>query len=492
MRATIRRGLLAAIAAAAAAAPLAAAGPATAADTTTTAATAAAIAAQTPGGTPAADPDGETPVHTFADAAKSRLTATTVPHLPDYLTDGRGRVSAVVAGSGSALALREGVPLWVGGASSNLPASLSEGGVTAAAVGPAAGLAVKDGNVQSWSDYRYCDGEGKTWTDMPAALASGGGATVVEFTQYQDDEYGDQMSFAVKDGKLYQWGCTAEGDSVPEDLTDRGVTAVKSQGAARLAVKDGNVHAWGGTPTVPAELTTGGKVTSIALAHGGRTALAVQNGTLHAWGEPIDLPDGMKHGHVASVSANAAWHRWEPVVATVMDNGTLVSTRAPDPDLTFQNHGITAAVPWGNSGNVLAVQAIQRDATLHSQDGYLTTRTAAERDYLGLRQTDTPGDAETYSIVELQEGGVALKSRLNGKYVMVDQSTNGAAGPTYHLRAVSGQIGPWEKFDLQRVSETSYVLKSSSTGRYVWNSTGTLSGAGDKSQALKFELSDVK
>ncbi|MER7959838.1 peptidoglycan DD-metalloendopeptidase family protein [Streptomyces sp. NPDC096030] len=130
------------------------------------------------------------------------------------------------------------------------------------------------------------------------------------------------------------------------------------------------------------------------------------------------------------------------------------------------------------------------DVTLHSDSGYLTTLPAAQRGYLAFHQDETPQEADRFTLVELKDGEMALKSKLNGKYVMVDQSTTGFAGPNYHLRAASDSVGPWEKFTLHTTSDGSALLRSSSTGLYVQNSAGTLLGTGTESQAVRFGIPD--
>ncbi|MFF7183335.1 peptidoglycan DD-metalloendopeptidase family protein [Streptomyces sp. NPDC008121] len=147
------------------------------------------------------------------------------------------------------------------------------------------------------------------------------------------------------------------------------------------------------------------------------------------------------------------------------------------------------SAPDGVSG-AESGQTVQTDITLHSDSGYLTTLPADQRDYLAFRQADAPQEADRFTLVELGDGEVALKSKLNGKYVMVDQSTIGLAGPNYHLRAASSTVGPWEKFSLHTTGDGSAVLRSSSTGRYVQNSAGTLLGAGTESQAVTFDIPD--
>ncbi|MFF7183601.1 hypothetical protein [Streptomyces sp. NPDC008121] len=120
----------------------------------------------------------------------------------------------------------------------------------------------------------------------------------------------------------------------------------------------------------------------------------------------------------------------------------------------------------------------------------MTTRPASQRYYLAFRQADAPQAADRFTLVELKDGEVALKSKLNGKYVMVGQSTIGSAGPNYHLRAASESAGPWEKFSLHTTSDASAVLRSSSTGLYVQHSNGTCLGSGTESQAVKFQIPD--
>lgn len=87
--------------------------------------------------------------------------------------------------------------------------------------------------------------------------------------------------------------------------------------------------------------------------------------------------------------------------------------------------------------------------------------------HLALQPQTKAEAGDTFTLVPLQGGEVALKSKLNGKFVMVDQSTNGPAQPNYQLRAGSDTAGPWEKFTVERPDRNSLVLKSSSTGKYV-------------------------
>lgn len=268
--------------------------------------------------------------------------------IPDALKE--GGVTAVAAAARGAVAIKDGNVI---GLVTDVPQDLQTGGgVSAVALGLGAGLAVKDGNVRAWRTQEPidpCEGE------MPTTLASGGGTSAVEVNQRGLD--GVQFSFAIKNGKLYQWGCTTRPGllpAMPDDLTKGGVTAVKSMGPSALAIKDGSVHAWGALRWVPPELATGGGVTSIALANDGNTGLAVKDGAVHVWGQPISLPDGMKAGHVISVSANNAMDGPARQVVAVMDDGSLVSNRPPDPG--FQNHRITQVAV--TSGAAYALQTI--------------------------------------------------------------------------------------------------------------------------------------
>ncbi|MFF7183194.1 hypothetical protein [Streptomyces sp. NPDC008121] len=410
-----------------------------------------------------------------AASVPSRLAFTSADiTVPESLQE--GGVSAVAVSGSVVLAVKDGNVVKVRGwGSVDVPQDLqSGGGVTALALG-GPGLAVKDGNVRQFgpAPEDWCPKEYRA--DMPAVLASGGGTTAVESNSSL------QAAFAVKDGRLYQWGCSIDLMAVPAELSTGGVTEVKTMGASALAVKDGNVHAWGHAPRVPAELSQGGGVTSIALSNNGRTGLAVKDGSVHSWGEYIGLPPGLRDdGHVTSVSADSNGL----TVAAVKDDGTLISSQ--DPGAEFHNRGITSATAV--TGGAFVIQKTQTDMTLKSKDGYLITRPATERDYLGFGQSDAPQDAKTFSVVLLKNNEVALKSKLNGKYVMVDQTTNGPAGPNYHLRAAADSIGPWEKFTLHKTGGGSVLLKSVSTGRYVQNSSGTLNGHGTESQAAAFDL----
>ncbi|MER7959837.1 hypothetical protein [Streptomyces sp. NPDC096030] len=133
--------------------------------------------------------------------------------------------------------------------------------------------------------------------------------------------------------------------------------------------------------------------------------------------------------------------------------------------------------------------AAPADMTLRLGNSYVTTLGGEmQRGYLSLATRNEADPSSTFTIVPLDRNEVALKSKLNGKFLMVDQSTNGPAGPTYHLRAAADQAGPWERFTLATAADGLMTLKSTSTGKYVWNASGTLAGYGEQGQAAHFAI----
>ncbi|MER7959839.1 hypothetical protein [Streptomyces sp. NPDC096030] len=144
----------------------------------------------------------------------------------------------------------------------------------------------------------------------------------------------------------------------------------------------------------------------------------------------------------------------------------------------------TSSTADGNVG-----WAADTDVTLRLGDSHVTTLGGEmQGGYLSLQHHDQADDSSTFTIVPLDNNEVALKSKLNGKFLMVDQSTNGPAGPSFHLRAGASEVGPWEKFTLDKLSDGTNALKSSSTGKYVWNASGTLTGYGEPAQAAHIAI----
>ncbi|MGW2207179.1 fascin domain-containing protein [Streptomyces sp. NPDC001774] len=127
--------------------------------------------------------------------------------------------------------------------------------------------------------------------------------------------------------------------------------------------------------------------------------------------------------------------------------------------------------------------------TLRLGDDHVTTLGGEmQGGCLSLQHRGQADDSSTFTVVPLDNSEVALKSKLNGKFLMVDQSTNGPAGPNYHLRAGASETGPWEKFTLDRLSDGTTALKSSSTGKYVRDAAGTLTGYGEQAQAAHINI----
>ncbi|MFF7183379.1 hypothetical protein [Streptomyces sp. NPDC008121] len=129
--------------------------------------------------------------------------------------------------------------------------------------------------------------------------------------------------------------------------------------------------------------------------------------------------------------------------------------------------------------------------TLRLGGRYVTTLGGeTQGGYLSPQDREEADASSTFTIVPLDRNEVALKSKLNGKFLMADQSTNGPAGPTYHLRAAADAAGPWERFRLATTADGLITIKSASTGTYIWNASGsgTLSGHGTQDQAAQFAV----
>ncbi|MER7958169.1 hypothetical protein [Streptomyces sp. NPDC096030] len=133
----------------------------------------------------------------------------------------------------------------------------------------------------------------------------------------------------------------------------------------------------------------------------------------------------------------------------------------------------------------------ESDVTLGTDGGLLTVLPdPLHRGYVKIAPADKAEAAETFTLVTFRNDEVALKSKLSGKFVMADLSQTGTAGPTYHLRAASDTVGPWEKFTIEKSGDAT-VLKSNASGKYVYDSNGTLTAHGGLDHALKLRISEA-
>lgn len=132
-------------------------------------------------------------------------------------------------------------------------------------------------------------------------------------------------------------------------------------------------------------------------------------------------------------------------------------------------------------------QQMQGDVALKSREGNVTTQPDSHTggDLLGFRRTDIPQAADTFTVVPIAGDAVALKSKLNGKYIAAGNSD-------LKMRASSDQIGPKEKFIIEKTDDGSTVLKWDFSNQYVRNEGGgTLVGFGTKEQAAKFQVYNI-
>ncbi len=215
-------------------------------------------------------------------------------------------VDAITARDCQAMALRDGEVIAWGFAYSNpalsLPAEVKSD-VTAIATSHAVSLAVKGGRVIAWG--------GGTVSQMVVPVEAQTGVTDVATVQ--------AFSMALKNnGQVITWG-RPEGDPLLQvpDEAQSGVTAIATNGSQAMALKDGAVIAWGdnsaGQTDVPMEARSG--VTAIAATQGnGSTAwdpagpwyqegggnafvpggrlYAVKDGSVLTWGIKSTVKDG--------------------------------------------------------------------------------------------------------------------------------------------------------------------------------------------------------
>lgn len=119
--------------------------------------------------------------------------------------------------------------------------------------------------------------------------------------------------------------------------------------------------------------------------------------------------------------------------------------------------------------------------------GLVSTLASPLEGYLNVKDTDTAGAAETFTVVPLSDGQVALKSRLTGKFVRVDTAPTGPTEPAMRLRADAVEAGAAETFSLEKENGHQLRLKSGITGKYVV-SGGLLRADGTHDQAAKIRF----
>ncbi|WP_432824226.1 glycosyl hydrolase family 95 catalytic domain-containing protein [Dactylosporangium sp. CA-092794] len=124
-----------------------------------------------------------------------------------------------------------------------------------------------------------------------------------------------------------------------------------------------------------------------------------------------------------------------------------------------------------NTGNNDAISSL-RVATTGGGGGGSALRAQANALYVTaganplIAQATTVGPAETYDVADLGGGNVALKARVNGKYVCAE---NAGANP---LIANRDTAGSWETFRLIRNADGSASLQATVNGKYVTAENG--------------------
>ncbi|MFF7183204.1 hypothetical protein [Streptomyces sp. NPDC008121] len=276
-------------------------------------------------------------------------------------------------------------------------------------------------------------------------------------------------------------GATGAASAAPAD----GGPSIQA-GTARMAPQGGAI--------VPVDFTCnpGDTVTDLTVKVGQKKLLDPP----HTPGSPFGPPPGA----TGSGSVQGAVCTGSPQHADVQIRDTTDPIAFPPPgELVAGKYATVHATLTTSSGTHPVItssgavigSASDSEVTLALGGSHVTTLGGEmQGGYLSVQHRDQADDSSIFTLVPLDNSEVALKSKLNGKFLMVDQDTMGDAGPNYHLRAGASEVGPWEKFTLDKLSDGSTALKSSSTGKYVWNAfgSGTLTGYGEQTQAAHIAI----
>ncbi len=252
-------------------------------------------------------------------------------------------VDAIAAGDCQALALRNGEVIAWGFAYMNparyLPAEVKSD-VTAIATSHTVSLAVKGGRVIAWG--------GGTVSQMVVPVEAQTGVTDVATDQ--------GFSMALKDtGQVITWG-RAEGDPLLQvpDEAQSGVTAIDTNGSQAMALKGGSVIIWGdtrdGLSVIPIQAQSG--ATAIAASGGNWSSMSPEGGPsiIHTGGVFHAISAGQAIGWGIAIPGN--------------ESAVTPPSALPQPATqlaTSDSHGLVL-VP---STVVVRAKAIRGGSTLH-------------------------------------------------------------------------------------------------------------------------------
>lgn len=171
-------------------------------------------------------------------------------------------------------------------------------------------------------------------------------------------------SLALKDGRVWSWGSTANGLTNIPLAAQSGVTNIAAGNGFSLALRtNGAVIGWGGGPAatnVPAALTSG--VTKISA--GNLHALAIHNGGVVAWGDDTynqsTVPDGLTND-VADVAAGGYY-------SLALKDGAVTVFGIAATNLEPSAYSINEVPPEAGS-NVAAIAAGMWHALALKEDG---------------------------------------------------------------------------------------------------------------------------
>ena len=441
---------------------------------------------------------------------------------------GNSNVTAISAGDGHALALKDGkVYAWgwvqtgrlgngVTETNQTTPVKVSDGemgnsGVTAISAGDYS-LALKDGSVYAWGEGMNGQlGIGTTvyakYTPVKVSDGEMGNSSVTAISA------GIKHALALKGGMVYAWGAGASGQLGNGESTDKttpakvsdgemgnsGIAAISAGDVHSLALKGGMVYAWGGgasgqlgngetaNKTTPVKVSDGemGNADVTAISAGNSHSLAVKGGEAYSWGfgGRGQLGNGTIPGAQVTpvkVSPHADWLK--PVDITVIP-GVIAPVSGAAPVTTAINTDqYTGTVSWSPNHNPFKGSTVYTATiTLTAKAGYTLAGVAANTFTVAGATATHAADSGTVTAVfpvtaaETIAKAITIGTVAPVKDVVMANGANiapqGAAGPVVTWSADGGASygAASGTFTAGTVYKTKYVY-TASTG-YVFDST---------------------